>query len=339
MRRLLVALGTVALVSCACSSGFSGADDLPLPGGADLGSHPYRVTAQFADVLDLVPHAAVKVDDVAVGRVDKVSLGSDGWTAEAVLEVTGDVVLPANALANLRQSSLLGEKFVELAAPPNAEGRLGDGAVIPVSRTNRNVEVEEVLGALSLLLNGGGIGQLQTISKELSNVMTGKETDIRAFLSDLDKTVADFDKHRADITSALDGLNRLGMTLSERDDQISGALSNLTPGLDALARQRSALVTMLQSLDQLSTVAVDTVNRSREDLVADLSSLAPIVRRLADAGQNLPQALEILPTFPFTDSALDAIKGDYLNIFVTVKPSPDFQQPLPPLPLPTGGTH
>ena len=97
------------------------------------------------------------------------------------------------------------------------------------------------------------------------------------------------------------------------------------------------LVTLLQSLDSLSNVAVDTINKSRDDIVADLTALAPILRRLADAGQNLPQALEILPTFPFTDPVLDGVKGDYLNLFIDTYPEPGFTRPLPPLPLPPSG--
>lgn len=328
------------LLTAGCSTGVSSIYDLPLPGGADLGDHPYRVTVQFADLLDLVPQAAVKVDDVPVGRVESIRLGgSDGWTAEAVLAVNGDVLLPADAVANLRQSSLLGEKFVELAT--RGEGpvrdRLADGAVITLDRTNRHTEVEEVFGALSLLLNGGGIGQLQTISQELSKVLTGNEPQIRTFLSNVDNLVSDLDSHRSEITAALDGLNHLAATLAGRDKQLVGALNDLTPGLRTLTEQRTALVTLLQALDSLSTVAVDTINKSRDDLVADLEALAPILRRLAEAGQNLPKALEILPTFPFTDPVLDAVKGDYFNIFVSVKPEPGFSQPLPPLPLPPSG--
>ena len=334
-------LGILVLVGAltGCSGGFTGVHDLPLPGGADLGDHPYRVTVQFADVLDLVPRAAVKVNDVAVGRVESIGLGGDdGWTAQAVLAVNGDVELPADAVANVRQSSLLGEKFVELAAPDAARRpfeRLSDGAVIPVERTNRHTEVEEVFGAMSLLLNGGGVGQLQTISQELSKAMTGNEEQIRAFLAGVDELVANLDAHKGEITAALDGLNRLGATLAARDRQVSDALTGLTPGLRSLADQRTALVTMLQALDDLSGVAVDTINRSRDDLVADLAALAPILRRLAEAGQSLPRALEILPTFPFTDAVLDGIKGDYLNVFLSVRPEPGFTQPLPPLPLPS----
>jgi phospholipid/cholesterol/gamma-HCH transport system substrate-binding protein len=340
MNRLLAACAAVLVLSSGCTStGVSGIYDMPLPGGADLGDHPYRVTVEFADVLDLVPQAAVKVNDVVVGRVESITLGGDDrWTPQVVVAVNGDVALPADAVASLRQSSLLGEKFVELAEPhTGASGRkLADGAVITADRTNRHTEVEEVFGALSLLLNGGGIGQLQTINKELSSALTGNEPEIKAFLSNVDSLVTNLDDHRGDITAALDGLNQLSTTLAGRNDQIKGVLTELTPGLQALSDQRTALVTMLQSLDTLSDVAVDTINRSRDDMVADLTALAPVLDRLAEAGQNLPQALEILPTFPFTDPILDAAKGDFVNIFLTVPLLADFPAPLPPLPIPEG---
>ncbi|MQA10056.1 MAG: MCE family protein [Pseudonocardiaceae bacterium] len=336
-----------ATVTAGCSSdGFTGLYDLPLPGGADIGDNPYQVTARFADVLDLVPQAAVKVNDVTVGRVESIGLvGSNDWTAEAVLAVDADVELPANAVANLRQSSLLGEKYVELSAPQTTgrggtvAGRLTDGAVIPRDRTNRYPELEEVFGALSLLLNGGGIEQLRTINRELSSAMTGNEEEIRSFLRNMNDLVSNLDGHKREITAALDGINRLSSTLANRERQISGALRNLEPGLRTLSDQRSALVAMLQSLDDLSDVAVQTINRSKNDIVADLRALAPILDRLADAGQDLPRALEILPTFPFTDAVLSGIKGDYLNAFLSIDPDPNWKEPIPPLPIPPTDTN
>lgn len=338
MKRIAALAAVFALAAGCTSTGVSGIYDLPLPGGADLGDHPYRVTVEFADVLDLVPQAAVKVNDVVVGRVESITLGGrDKWTPQVVVAVNGDVKLPANATASLRQSSLLGEKFVELEAPQGDHGRLLDGAKITADRTNRHTEVEEVFGALSLLLNGGGIGQLRTINQELSTALNGNEPEIKAFLANVNQLVTNLDDHRGDITDALDGLNQLAATLAGRNEQIRGALTDLTPGLKALTDQRTALVTMLQSLDTLSTVAVDTIDKSRDDLVADLNALAPILQQLASAGQNLPRALEILPTFPFTDEMLNAKKGDYINLFLTVTPPPDFPEPLPPLPIPPGG--
>ncbi|MET9228365.1 MCE family protein [Lentzea sp. NPDC003310] len=316
MRKLALVLSALVLVSGCGSGGFDGVYNMPLPGGADVGDHPYRVKAQFKDVLDLVPQAGVKVNDVPVGRVEKIDLGADGWTAEVTLLVNGDVRLPANAFAKLRQSALLGEKFVELGKPKDATGSLADNATIPLDRTNRNPEVEEVFGALSMLLNGGGVAQLQNITKELNAAMEGNEAEIRSLLGNLNTFVGELDKHKAEIVRALDSMNRLAGTLAQQRDKIAVALTDLQPGLQVLAEQRTQLVTLLQSLNKLSDVATDTVNRSRDDIVADLKALQPVLTKLVESGQNLPKSLELLLTYPFPDEALDGIKGDYTNAFI-----------------------
>ena len=79
MKRLatvLAAVGACLLTLSGC--GFRGLYSANLPGGADVGSHPYRVVAYFSDVLDLVPQSAVKVNDVAVGRVVAIRLSRPG---------------------------------------------------------------------------------------------------------------------------------------------------------------------------------------------------------------------------------------------------------------------
>jgi phospholipid/cholesterol/gamma-HCH transport system substrate-binding protein len=315
VKRLLAVLIVALLLGGCGTGGFSGLYSTPLPGGADLGDHPYEVTAQFADVLDLVPQASVKVNDVAVGRVDKIELAPDTRSAMVSMRVNGDVKLPANSYADLRQSSLLGEKFVELREPAqDAAGTLADGAVIPLTRTNRNPEVEEVLGALSLLLNGGGVNQLQDITRELNKALTGNEAEIRALLSRVDELATELDGQKGDIIRAIDGLNRLSSTLVGQTANLSNALDNLAPGLAVVTQQRDQLVGMLQSLDTLSGVAVDTVNKSKDQLIDNLKALTPTLTKLAEAGQNLPTALKILPTYPLPDVAGDVVKGDYANV-------------------------
>jgi phospholipid/cholesterol/gamma-HCH transport system substrate-binding protein len=324
-RSRLLVLPAVAMLLFGCSSGgFSGAADLPLPGGADLGPHPYRVVADFTDVLDLVPHASVRVNNVPVGRVAKVELPDGSWTARVTMLVNGSVQLPANAVARLHQSSLLGEKYIQLAAPTDGSGtgRLSDGAEIPLARTNRNPEVEEVLGALSMLLNGGGIAQLRTITVELNDALGGNEPEIKALLKNIDTLMSSLDANRADITAAIDGLNRFAGALAQRDQQIATILDDFAPGLRVLEQQRGELVTMLQSLDTLSRTAVDTIERSQDDFVADLKLLEPVLQQLSNAGQTLPQALQILLTYPFTDATLDAVGGDYLNVYLSLVAAP-----------------
>jgi phospholipid/cholesterol/gamma-HCH transport system substrate-binding protein len=315
----VAAVVTLALVTTGCGRGVS-VYDIPLPGGAALGDHPIHVTASFTNVLDLVPQSGVKVNDVPVGQVVKVELAPDGRSALVDLLLNGDVDLPGNAVARLRQASILGEKFVELAPPDDAtpSGRLLDGAAIPLDRSTLTPEIEEVFGALSLLLNGGGVAQVQNISHQLNEALGGRETAARSLLSSLDEFVRGLDEHRTEITRAIESVNKLAETLNAHTDQITTTLNGLTPGIGVLNQQREALVGMLKSLDGLTSVAVDTVNRSKDDLVADLKALEPLLRRLADSGDKLPKALEMIFTFPFPDAALDTIRGDYLNGFLKV---------------------
>ncbi|NBH03992.1 MCE family protein [Amycolatopsis sp. SID8362] len=320
MKRLAGVLAGVLVLAACSDGGFNGLYGTPLPGGADVGDHPYHVTALFTDVLDLVPQSSVKVNDVAVGRVDKISLTPDTRSALVAMTVNGDIALPANARAELKQSSLLGEKFVELSVPTAepAAGHLGDGAQIPLGRTNRNPEVEEVLGALSLLLNGGGVEQIQKISHELNDALSGNEPEIRALLSRVDELATQLDGHRTEILRAIDGLAKLSKTLTGQTQNLSNALDNLAPGLKIVTDQRDQLVGMLNALNTLSGVAVDTVTKSRDELVANLKALQPTLTKLGEAGSNLPNALQILMTYPFPDYAGNVIKGDYANVEANV---------------------
>jgi len=112
MRPLLRGAGAaLALVTTVALTGCE-ATDLPLPGSPVDKDHAISLTVEFDDVLNLVPRSPVKVDDVTVGEV--VDLKRVGWHAEALIRIQDDVDLPASVTADIRQTSLLGEKYVAL---------------------------------------------------------------------------------------------------------------------------------------------------------------------------------------------------------------------------------
>jgi len=345
----VIAAATAVCVAGCSSGGFNGIYSIPLPGGAALGSHPYQVTAEFSNVVDLVPQSSVKVNDVSVGRVTKIYLPPHSWTARVTMLINGSVHLPGNAVAQVQQASLLGEQYVGLSAPPGIppQGQLSNGSVIPLYRTTTNATVEEVFGALSLLLNDGGLAQLHVITTELNAALAGNEPQIRALLGRLSTLIGNLSDHRRDIISALDGLDALSVTLAARNRQIGHVLDHITPGLEVLNEQRTQLVTMLNALHRLSGIAVHTINASEANFAANLRALAPTLRELADAGQNLPLALQVLLTYPFTDQVLKDIKGDYLNAYLSIQAAPGTTviAPVVPHPAPTptpaakGGTR
>jgi phospholipid/cholesterol/gamma-HCH transport system substrate-binding protein len=313
----------LALAGCLVLSGceFKGAAAIPLPGGEGGGAGAYRVTIEFPDVLDLVPQSAVKVNDVTVGSVQSIEVGSTTGTYSARIRVRvrKDVVLPANAHASLRQTSLLGEKFVSLDPPTTeaSQGRLRDGAIIGLDRTTRNADVEEVLAALSLVLNGGSLEQLQTINRELVLALKGRESKVRDLLTQLNTFVGGLDKQKADIVRALDGLDTLTARLAAQRDTLSVGLRDIPAGVSVLADQRAQLTQVLTGLSRLGTVAVNVIKASQQNATADLRALEPILTQLNRAGKDLPGSLELLTTYPFPRTVDEGIKGDYANLWVT----------------------
>ncbi|GAB7003140.1 hypothetical protein JCM18899A_06110 [Nocardioides sp. AN3] len=324
MTRLLALLAAVCLTLTACDFDVY---DLPLPGGADTGSHPLTLHVEFADVLDLVPDSGVKVNEVSVGKVTSVKL-VDGH-ADVTLEVRRDTRIPANATAQIRQTSLLGEKFVSLAAPTSgaSPALLESGDTIPLARTGRNPEVEEVLGALSLILNGGGVAQLKTISTELNKALAGHEDAARSVLSQVEVLTRNLDDHKDAIVAALASIDRLSQSVRGQERTIDATLGELPSALKSIDAQRQDLVTMLQALSGLGDVGVRVINASKAATIGAVRNLQPTLTQLADAGDSLVTSMNTALTYPFVDEvvgrdpqvARNLHMGDYVNLSVDLQ--------------------
>ncbi|VFA99891.1 MCE family protein [Nocardia cyriacigeorgica] len=320
MRRMatVAAAALTGLLMASCSS--DGIYSIPLPGGADVGSDPMHIDIRFDDVLDLVPQSAVKVEGVPVGRVEEISLAEDGWTANVSTVVNSSVDLPANALAEVRQSNLLGEKFIELSAPDgDASGpRLADGAVIPLTNTRHATEVEQVLGALSLLLNGGGVAQLQPIVSELNRALGGREDRVRAVLEQANTLIGGLEDQVDDITRALDGLETLSNRVAAQTRQLDQILDELPEGIRILEQQRPQLIALLAQLDRVGRAGFDVIDTAKDDLIRDLRALRPALQELGRAAPDLVTALPLVPTYPFPDSTLEGTFGGQVNTWLSV---------------------
>jgi len=293
-RLLLLLVGVLLLSSCK----FDGAYDLPLPGDPVDAGDGFHVTAEFEDILNIVPKSPVMVDDVTVGEVTDVE--RVGWHAKVTMLVRKDVDLPDNAIAEIRQVSLLGEKYVALEPPPQgaSQGRLGDGDAIPLDRTGRNPEVEEVLGALSFLLSGGGVAQLGTITQELNKAMDGRQEDLRHLLGSLTGVVGTLDDQKADILRAMQSVSDLTATLNREKQTVTGALDVAGPAVKVLADQHDQLIAMLSALDRLGVVGTRVITASKDDLLESLDHLAPVLSKLRRAGDKLAPGLNLIVSFP-----------------------------------------
>ncbi len=313
----LVALALVAAVLSGCE--WRGLNSLKMPGTEGGGAGSFQVQAQLPDVSTLQENSRVRVGDVNVGTVSKIE--SQGWHALITMTVNGDVELPANAIATVAQTSLLGSTHVELAPPGDVapEGRLHGGSLLPLTSGGAYPNTEQTLGALSFLLNGGGLGRVQDITTAFHTAFAGREADLRSVIGQVDEFVGHLNTQTADIIAASESVNGLAGQLAADKPVLDNALRTIPDALAVLSEQRTHLTDALDAFGKFSALTADTVNQSKDNLVAELKDLGPVLESLANAGPALTRSLSLLSTFPWPKETLDKwMRGDYANLSMIV---------------------
>lgn len=315
MKRHLIGTALLGLVLTGC--GYEGASSLPLP-GAIGGDDTYTLTVVLPDATNLVVKETCRSNDTVIGSVESVTLTED-LKAKVVCRIKNSVTLPANTVARLSETSLLGERFVALGPPDGVagDGELARNSTLPASSSRSDPNVEMVFGALSQVLNGGSLGSIETISRELNTALSG--SDLGGTLAQVDRAVAKFNAHRGEITASLTSLDRLAGQLADQRDVLAQALDSIPGGLAVLERNRAKLVTTLTKLSDLSKVAVPLIASTRENTVADLKHLAPVLSQLTKAGDELAETITRVVSFPFPSNALSTIKGDFAGFYGTIE--------------------
>jgi phospholipid/cholesterol/gamma-HCH transport system substrate-binding protein len=318
-RRGAVYLVMVAVLAGLTGCGWHGLNSVPLPGTQGRGPGSFVVKAQMLDVVNLQQNARVRVADVTVGTVTNIE--REGWHALLTMRLNGDVDLPANATAKLGQTTILGSLHVELAPPKDVppQGKLHDGSLIPLSHSSAYPTVEQTLAALSLVLNGGGLGQVQDITAAFSTAFRGREQDLRSLVEQLDKFTAYLNDQKGDIIAATDSLNNLVGQFAARQPVVDRALKTIPDALAVLNSERDNLVEAADQLGKFSALTVDTVNQTKENLVKELREVGPVLESLANAGPSLTRSLSFIPTFPFPNETIEKWqRGDYANLTAIV---------------------
>ncbi|MDT5234684.1 MAG: phospholipid/cholesterol/gamma-HCH transport system substrate-binding protein, partial [Mycobacterium sp.] len=130
LTRLIAVAGCVVVAATGCA--FHGLNSLPLPGTVGDGTDAQIYHAEFANIGTLESNSPVVIDDVVVGSVRKMTFSN--WHIDVDVSVERDVVVPANAVASIGQTSLLGSLHVALDPPvgQSPSGRLAPGATLPL---------------------------------------------------------------------------------------------------------------------------------------------------------------------------------------------------------------
>lgn len=329
-RRIAPAVVVAALLSSGCAIK---PNDNTLPGQAAVGDDGYTVQVHFDQIENLVPNSTVLKDNVVIGTVSKIEV--EDWEAVVEMRLLKDVPLPANAVFAVGQKTLLGAQYVDVSVPGAADGAAAErlaaapaaaptdevlhhGDVIGVEQTGTYPATEQVLGAVALLLNNGGLSQISTITSELSTALRNRVPDTKGLIRRANDLLAVLDANRGEIVSALESLDKLSAGLKDDRSAIATAIDRISPGLEVLEQERARLVRAVTTTGRTGDRAVKVVRASETALLANLDSLGPILTNLGEASSSLPEALKVGLTIPFpVMTSRYAFKGDYTNLFAT----------------------
>jgi phospholipid/cholesterol/gamma-HCH transport system substrate-binding protein len=237
------------------------------------------------------------------------------------MRINKDVHLPANSTAKVGTTSLLGSMHIELAPPTDEppQGELKDGSVIPLAHASTYPTTEQTLASVSILLNGGGLGQLQEINQTFAKALEGREDQMRSLLTQLDTFIRSLNEQTDDIISATESLNALAGQFAAKDEAVDRALTTIPQAIGVLADTREKLADAIDALGKFSAIANSTVQQTKESLVSNLRNIAPVLRELADAGPALTKGLDFLSTYPWVKSTIpNWFRGDFANITLVV---------------------
>jgi phospholipid/cholesterol/gamma-HCH transport system substrate-binding protein len=276
----------------------------------------YPVHATFADVLNLPIGAQVRDGPRVVGSVT--SMSARDYRADVELRIKKSYRISVGATAEVRFDNPLGDQYVELHEPQTV--RAGDyipaGGRLTIADTAAAPTIENTLGAFATVLNGGGIGNIESIAHELNLMFQGNQPQIRALLGNLDVAATDLAGGIGPVDDALDALADLSKQLNAGGDTLPKALSSLTKSLSILAGQDSQISQLLAGLKDFGAEGNEVIAASGDQTVQAIKDLVPVVQQIVQVNDQLSPALSNL-------KALEAqvptvTKGGYVEISATL---------------------
>lgn len=289
-------------------------ENLPLP-RPGIGSDGYTVHAVFDNALNLPASAHVKVGGADVGEVSAIS--TRDFLADVEMSIRGDVRLPANVTAELRQATPLGDVYVAITLPPRAadQQQLLDGGTIAQQNTSAGASVEDLLLSVATLVNGGALNRIANITTELDSMVAGRGPVLSHLITEMTDVTAGLNQRSGELDVLLGQMNGVLATFAQRKSEL-GAVADTVPGMiSAIADDNAKIVGLLSKISVTMTALDDFATTSGGDLSALLDSTAALTTSLARMGENFGGTLDALHAV--APQLLSVMRGNAMTFYGT----------------------
>ncbi len=275
-------------------------------GPTPLAPRDYEVKVPFTEATQLAEQADVRIAGVPIGKVAKIDLPRGGGRAVATLSIDDEhAPLPADTTAILRQKTLLGETYVELARGDDDGPMLAEGDTLPEAQVGDTVQLDEILRsfdrktrkAFRTWMQDSAIG-IEQRGDELSNAIALFAPTLESFddlLETLDSqraAVRQLFRHGSVTFAALRGRTndlselirageRVFTTTGERDQEIIDAFRAFPTFLAESRQTLARLREFSQHADPLVRQLTPAAKKLSPTLI-EMGALAPELQGLFD---------------------------------------------------------
>jgi phospholipid/cholesterol/gamma-HCH transport system substrate-binding protein len=333
-----------------------------------------QVTAYFSEAVGVYPGSTVRVLGVPVGTVEEVQ--PQGTEVKVTMTVDSGVPVPADAKAVVVAASVVSDRYVQLTPAYTGGPQLTGNAVIPASRTEVPVEVDQIYTSINRLtqaLGPNGLnknGALSELVKTGAANLDGNGANLHAMVTQfgaLSKTLGD---NSGNLFATITYLQRFTSMLKANDGQVRLANQQLAEVTGFLASDRQDLGGALHELSVALGQVQGFIANNRGLIKANVTKLAAITKILADERASLSEAVSTIPlavdnvvnAYDATNHTLDG-RGDLNELSMgpgansltaitaggtgaggsgpadAVPLSPSALRVVPPLPLPAVGLY
>lgn len=259
---------------------------LPVP-GAFQPVDSYTVGIEFSSVLNLPARAKVDSGGVQVGVLDRVRLVGD--TAVAYVALSGNVQLPQNIQAELRQATILGDIYIALFPPEHpAPETLRDGDTIALRNTVPADNVEDALRSASNLVTGGAIGTLQQTVLDLNKSFPQDPRELTRMKNKLSGVLNDLAANQQTVDAMLTSMETVSNNLAANTATFDRLVTEGPTKLQGLSGVVLSVVELITDARGIGTDGGALLNPLMPDLLQMLSFVSPFVTTVSTVDTTIP---------------------------------------------------
>ena len=251
-----------------------------------LADDAIELTATYDEVGDLVERGHVRFGDVPVGTVADIRL-NDAHEAEVTLRLDADARLPERAVAVLRMTAVLGERYVDLVPDPDGGVEVVDGAELP---SHFEKDIELVVESGSDLLGALSVSEVARTIEVGHRTFDGRGERFGELLDELGDYAGHLEQEQEELAAFIDAAERLAATAAPDAELHAAALEDFADLTELLGDEEERLIGALDELAGTADVGARIVRDNRQsldDLLQRLGRVSAEALRIDQALENL----------------------------------------------------